>query len=74
MLEGDEWKHVSIRAELLCEPGVYKHKQGDAFAGTLCFFIALDRLPWMANGMISGTVECGIMAGSKLDFRHVSLV
>jgi hypothetical protein len=54
MLEGDEWKHVSIPAELLCEPGVYKHKQGDAFAGTLCFFVALDRLPWMANGMISG--------------------
>jgi hypothetical protein len=59
MLEGDEWKHVSIRAELLCEPGVYKHKQGDAFAGTSCFFIALDRLPLMANGMISVAATAG---------------
>jgi hypothetical protein len=44
---------VSIPAELLCEPGVYKHKQSDVFAGTLCFFIAFVRLPLMANCMIS---------------------
>jgi hypothetical protein len=34
------------------------------------FFIPFDRLPLMANC----TGECGIMAGPKLDFRHVSLV